>query len=150
MSSAVLSGGCSAVIVQVLEADAKSDGKFHVLARQSTGRRPTVTLIDVCALAERGAGMMNSQEIDPITELKQRGGGLRARPVRFDIDGLHEDIGEGEPAATLSMSQGALVRLLRKETDSTTLFMTGDLKITGDMSAAVAFGQASKEAPRVR
>ena len=86
--------------------------------------------------------MMNSQEIDPITELKQRGGDLRARPVRFDIDGLHVDIGEGEPAATLSMSQEALVRLLRKETDSTTLFMTGDLKITGDMSAAVAFGQA--------
>ena len=43
--------------------------------------------------------MMNNQEIDPITELKQRGGGLRAMPVRFDIDGLHVDIGEGEPAA---------------------------------------------------
>ena len=86
-----------------------------------------------------------TSENSPVEMLKARTRGIQTPAVRFNIDGEEVHVGQGAPAATLSLSANALSRLISKETDSTALFMTGELTIDGDMNAAIAFGQAMEK-----
>ena len=86
-----------------------------------------------------------THENNPLETLKERTRDIQAPAILFNVDGEEVRIGQGEPAATLSLSANALSRLISKETDSTALFMTGELTIDGDMSAAIAFGQAMEK-----
>lgn len=86
-----------------------------------------------------------AHEKNPVETLKERTRDIQTPAVCFNIDGEEVHIGQGAPAATLSLSAHALSRLISKETDSTALFMTGELTIDGDMNAAIAFGQAMEK-----
>ena len=86
-----------------------------------------------------------TSENSAVETLKARTREIQTPAVRFNIDGEEVDIGEGTPLVTLSLSADALSRLISNETDSTALFMTGELIIDGDMNAAIAFGQAMEK-----
>ncbi len=79
---------------------------------------------------------------EAIAELRAAAEGVKGVAVRFDVDGQKIDLGDGPPQVTLKLSGASLGRMVRREVESASLFMTGDLVIEGEMSAAIAFGQA--------
>ncbi|MEM8941181.1 MAG: VOC family protein [Pseudomonadota bacterium] len=85
---------------------------------------------------------MSDQAIDLINELRQRVAAIDGVAARFDIDGESVSVGDGEPQAVLSMTRESLAKLDDGRADPATLFMTGELKIEGDMNAALALGEA--------
>ena len=87
---------------------------------------------------------MNTNAPKPVAELLARGSAYDGEAVLFDIDGVRVELGSGETKATLSLSMNALRRLIADEVEASMLFMTGDLKIEGDMNAAVAVGEVLK------
>jgi putative sterol carrier protein len=68
---------------------------------------------------------------------------------RFDIDGagswivrvangsVHVDEGGGDADTTISTSEQNFLRLVRREQNPMTAFMTGKLRVSGDMQAAM-------------
>ena len=81
-----------------------------------------------------------TEQTDPIVELKQRGEGYSGSAVRFDVEGTLVDLGVGETQAVLSLSRDALQRMSNNEADASALFLSGELKIDGDINAAIAIG----------
>jgi putative sterol carrier protein len=71
------------------------------------------------------------------------------RSVKFDlkdagaivIDGANVSVGDGEADCTITMSLDDFIALTKGELNPTSAFMTGKMKITGDMSVAMALSQ---------
>jgi putative sterol carrier protein len=57
------------------------------------------------------------------------------------IDGASVSVGDGEADCTISMSADDFEDLLSGDLNPTSAFMTGKMKIDGDMSAAMALSQ---------
>ncbi|MEM8986777.1 MAG: VOC family protein [Pseudomonadota bacterium] len=85
---------------------------------------------------------MSGVDSNLIAELRQRADSVTDIPVRFKVDEETYDFGNGEPKATLVLNETNFLKLIREEVDPTHLFMTGALTIDGDMTAAIAFGEA--------
>ncbi|MEM1397039.1 MAG: VOC family protein [Pseudomonadota bacterium] len=81
---------------------------------------------------------------DPIAELKARTPKVDGLCVKYAIDNETLVVGDGEPQATVSMSKVSLEKMLAGDADGASLFMTGDLKIDGDMNAAIGLWQAQQ------
>lgn len=58
------------------------------------------------------------------------------------IDGETARTGDGDADCTISISKENFSDLIAGELNPTTAFMTGKMKIEGDMGAAMALGQA--------
>ena len=58
------------------------------------------------------------------------------------IDGSDVSVGNGEADCTITMSPDDFEALVAGELDPTSAYMSGKMKIAGDMSAAMALGQA--------
>lgn len=88
---------------------------------------------------------MQQTSDDPIATLKKHLAGVEDIPVRVIVDGETIDAGAGTPGAILTMSAATLGKILSGESDQSTLYMTGALKIEGDINIAIAFGQALEQ-----
>ncbi|MEM9233487.1 MAG: VOC family protein [Pseudomonadota bacterium] len=89
---------------------------------------------------------MNSPK-DLASRIRELAADVEDVAVRFDTGDQQIIAGSGEPQATLKLSQEALERLISGDADATAMFMSGELKIDGDMAAAVQFGKAFESAP---
>ncbi|PZO81822.1 MAG: sterol-binding protein [Mesorhizobium amorphae] len=58
------------------------------------------------------------------------------------IDGETATAGDGEADCTITISKDNFADLISGDLSPTTAFMTGKMKIAGDMGAAMALGQA--------
>ena len=79
--------------------------------------------------ASRTAGMTNSYVFD-VT-------GVGAWTVRVDDGTVTVAEGAGAADCTISASEETLTRIVNGEQNATTAYMTGKLKISGDMGAAL-------------
>jgi putative sterol carrier protein len=58
------------------------------------------------------------------------------------IDGESASVGDGDADCTISMSMDNFESLIAGDLNPTAAFMTGKMKVAGDMSAAMALSQA--------
>ncbi|MBE7184377.1 MAG: SCP2 sterol-binding domain-containing protein [Methylobacterium mesophilicum] len=58
------------------------------------------------------------------------------------IDGATARVGDGDADCTITVSKDDFADIVSGELNPTTAFMTGKMKIDGDMGAAMALGQA--------
>ncbi|MDN2580566.1 SCP2 sterol-binding domain-containing protein [Aquibium sp. ELW1220] len=58
------------------------------------------------------------------------------------IDGESATVGDGDADCTISMSMDNFESLIAGDLNPTAAFMTGKMKVAGDMSAAMALSQA--------
>lgn len=91
--------------------------------------------MDIQTIAQMASERLAGSGFDRSVKLDLKGAGILL------VDGESVSVGDGEADCTVTISPEDFADLVSGDLNPTTAFMTGKMKIAGDMGAAMALSQ---------